>query len=640
MSTPEERQRAIEKARARIRAQESVVIQEREKTSQAGAFGRGLTQGASFGFADELLANLSGLKTAVTETGQEKPGDTIRAFIQARDLSMLESQANRGSDRERFPKTALAGELIGGAGTGGATFRALNTAGRVSGLPLAARVPGVGAIEGGLFGAGTANPGERTSGALTGAGIGAIGTPLLAGAGVSATRVLRPFAERLGNSLFGTPADQARKQIIRALDAEDITLDEADVLMRSLGRNTVLADLGDTLTRQGRVVTSELGGGASRARDFLDARQRASGLELTQAARRATGSNDFDRGIIEIVNGAESRAKPIYDEVFSEVLDVTPAMASLLDRPAMKSAQKKAAVILKNEGFSDEIVQDVTDVRYMDAVKRALGDAESSAIRSGNNNQARILGQLRRDFVSEIDSQVPRYAEARSIFAGEQAMRDAADFGRTMLVGKKDPVDIVEQISSMGESELTAARMGFLRWMSGELASQSVNSNRLANKFADTPKFRQIIQNLFPSQDAVNEFIQTASAQSQFARTRNTILGGSPTARIQADRSAMSPGILGAFAEGAVDPASGLARALSLFGSNTSLSQEVLQEMGEILFNPRIIPSRALRRSTLPSIFEIPRGDPAVTAGSFGGLIGSQQDAINEGLIGAGLIGQ
>lgn len=638
MSASEDRQRAIEKARARIRAQESVVIQEREKTTQAGAFGRGLTQGASFGFADEALSGLKGAKAFLTE-----PGDTIfdsfKAFREARDLSMLESKANRGEDRERFPKTSLSGELIGGAATGGGTFKALNRAGMVSGLPLAARVPGIGAIEGGLYGAGTADPGERLEGALTGAGIGAIGTPLAAGVGVSATKVLRPFAEKLGNSLFGTPADRARKQIIKALDAEDITLAEADVLMGQLGRNSVLADLGDTLTRQGRAVTSELGGAASKAQRFLDSRQRTSQMELRQAARRATGSNDFDKGIIEIVNGAESKAKPIYDEVFSEVLDVTPAMKSMLDRPAMKQAQKKAAVILRNEGFSDEIVSDVTDVRYMDAVKRALGDSESAAIRAGNNNQARVLGQLRRDFVSEIDSQVPRYAEARSIFAGEQAMKDAAEFGRTMLVGKKDPVDIVEQLSSMGESELTAARMGFLRWMSGELAGQSVNSNRLANQFSSTPKFRQIIQNLFPSQDAVNDFIQTASAQSQFAKTRNTVLGGSPTARIEADRNALTPGFLGAAVEGTVDPVGGLSRALSLFSSNTKLSPDVLEEMGKILFDPKIIPSKALKRSILPSIFEIPQGDKAITAGAFGGLVGSQQDAISEGLISSGLLG-
>ena len=636
------RERHKRMAQARINAQESIIIENESKPSQLGVLGRAGLRGGSYNFADEVGALVQGAGDFINKPVDLEPGGLIRRGQAAKlgyDASLLESKAQKLEDINAFPKTEFAGEVLGGGVTGYGTLKALNQSNRISSLPFIPRVLGVGAGEGALFGAGAADPGERLGGAALGALTGAIGTPIAAGVGVSAMSVLRPSAKRLGTALFGTPKDRAKKEILKALQADDITPQEADVLMRMHGINTILPDLGPTLARQGRTITTELGPAASKGKRFLDARQRTAQLELRQTARRATGSDNFDKGIIEIVNGAESKAAPIYKEVFSEVLDLTPTMKSILERPAMVAARKKAGVMLNNEGFSDEFLNDVTDVRYMDAIKRALGDQESAAIRSGNGNQARVLGQLRRDFVAEIDAQVPRYAEARSIFAGEQAMKDAAETGRTMFVGNKNVADVAEQIGNMGESELEAARIGFLDWLENDIASTSIKSNRLVNKFADVPKFKQLIQVLFPDQAAVDDFMKVAAAKSKFGETKNFILGGSQTANKQADFASMEPGLFNVAANAAVDPVSGLASAMRLIKGNTSLTPEVLTEMGNILFNPRIIPSVALKRNVMAPLFEIPKLSSASTAGISGGLIGSQQDDILGRLREAGLLG-
>lgn len=641
----EKREKARKKAQARINARQSVIIAAQDDPTQLGAYGRGVARGATFNFGDELIAAGKGVaggfnafmedSRTLKEGGQPGSGqDWARAGKDAYDVSMLESKANALDDRSVYPKTAFAGELTGGAVSGYGGVKGLNAIPALSKMGLA-KYPLMGGIEGSIHGFGAGESGNRLATGTFGGATGAALTPLLAGVGVSAMSILRPTARRLGEALTGTPRDRAIKEIRKALDADDITPQEADVLMSAMGVNSTMADLGDTLMRQGRLVTSELGPGASQAKRFLDSRQRMAQMELRQTARKATGSNNFDKGIIEVINGAETKAKPIYDEVFSAVLDLSPVMSSLLSRPAMVSARKQAEKMLRDEGFSSEIINDVTDVRYMDAVKRALGDMESSALRSGNNNRARVLGQLRRDFVSEIDAQVPDYAKARSIFAGEAAMKDAAEVGRTMFVGRKDITDIAEQIAGMGESELTAARMGFLRWLSDDLANQSLNSNRTANKFADVPKFRQLIQVLFPDQAAVDDFIKTASAQGRFAQTRNAVTGGSPTARIAADRDALNPGFLAVAADAAINPTSGLNRVMKLISGNTKLTPEVMTAMGEILFDPRIVPSQALKPRLLgPNLFEIPRMAPGSTAAVTGGLIGSQQDDIL-GLLGS-----
>lgn len=616
----------LERKRRLLALTESQVVEQ----PQGPSFGEGVMNsirgGMMFGFRDEFDAGKDAFVDTLLNPGTPaplfQPNTVIDTFKENFRSRHLDERLSDALFRKDSPKTAFTSEIGGAIVPGVGVYKGVDALARST--PTLAKLAGVGAAEGAAFGAGTADPGERLQGAGEGALFGGVGAPLMAG-GLNLTKaVLGPVAQRLGDSLFGSPRDRAIREINSALDADEITQDEAIELLRRMGPNAILPDLGDTLARQGRAVTSELGPRASSATRFLDARQLMSQRELRQMARRATGSNNFDKGIIEIVNGAESQAAPIYQEVFSQVLDVTPDMISLLQRPAMKSARRKAATILNNEGFSSDIINDVTDVRYMDAVKRALDDQIGAAVRSGNNNQARVLTGLKNEFINQIDSQVPRYAEARSLFAGEQAIKEAAEFGRGMLTGNRRLADIKEQINLMGQSELDAARMGFLDWLEGSLDNQSVRRNTIAQKFADVPKFRETVEALFPTPEAAMQFLDRAAAQAQFARTRNIISGGSQTARIQSDRNALQPGFLST----ALDAASGqsmIASALQLIRGNTRLSPETLEEMGKILFNPRVSASD-LRRPLITRMIDLPALSQSTIGGASAGIIGTQVD--------------
>ena len=594
-----------------------------------------LTQGLTAGFGDEIAAAGKGALSYLTTPGT--PEQRSEAFGLERDRSMAASELKRNALREQYPKTTMGFGGLGGMGSGGALFKAAKPI--VGKLPYIQQLMGTGAVEGGLYGAGTAQPGERLGDAVMGAVVGALATPFVAAVGVQGMKILRPIAKRLGEALFGQPRDRAVKEVVAALDAEDISIDEAFTLLRAMGRNATIADLGDAPGRLGRVVTSELGGGASQARRFLDARQLTQQMELRQVARRATGASDYEKGINEIINSAESKAAPIYREVESQVLDVTPAMLDFMQRPAFKSARAQAATMLRNEGFATDIVDDVTDVRYMDAVKRALDDQIGTAYRGGNDNQARILRNLKNDFVAEIDRQVPRYAEARSVFAGEAAIKEASEFGRTMFVGNKFSArDASEVIAGMGESELRAARVGFLDWMADELSRTSVKRNTMANKFADVPKFKEMITDLFPNQNAVDDFLREASAQAQFARTKNLVTGGPATARIQSDRGGLSPGLLRVTGDAAFSQIGGLSSALALIRGNTRLTPEVLKEMGKILFDPKVVP-RQLKSNPFMVPFNLPQASRPTSAGMAGGFTAPISQGVIEPLQQMGLLG-
>lgn len=643
MATNEElvakKRELLERKRRLLAMTESKVVDQ----PQGPSFGEGtfnaIRSGMMLGFRDEFDA----LKKAIPQTfinpgtpvPMLQPSKILDTFSENFRSAHLDERLDDALFKKENPKLSFTSEVSGSLVPGIGLFKGAQAISK--GVPTLATVSGVGALEGATFGAGNAEPGNRGRGAIEGAIIGGVGTPILAGGLNIAGNVLGPAARRLGEAVLGSPRDRAVREINAALIADDITEEEAVALLRRMGPNAILPDLGDTLARQGRAVTSELGSAASGAKRFLDTRQIMAQNQLRQVARRAAGSNNFDRGIIEIVNGAETKAAPIYEEVFSEVLDVTPTMVSLMQRPAMIKARNKAASLLQNEGFSSEIINDVTDVRYMDAVKRALDDMISTAEKNAPN-EARILIGLKNNFLSELDSQVPRYAEARSIFAGEQAIKEAADFGSNMLQGNKRLADINERIGGMGESELDAARMGFLDWLEGSLDNQSVRRNTLTQKFAEVPKFRGVIEALFPSPDQAMRFLERASSQAQFARTRNTITGGSSTARILADRNALEPGALQVITDAATGEGL-ISNAFRLIRGNAKLSPEVVEEMAKILFNPRLS-SGDLTQQAAMRTFDNLFPSVSTVRGASAGLLGSQSHDSDIGGFANGILGQ
>lgn len=84
-------------------------------------------------------------------------------------------------------------------------------------------------------------------------------------------------------------------------------------------------------------------------------------------------------------------------------------------RPAYQESLKKMLPenVKLAEGQSD--VQP-TSLVYWDHVKRALYDMEKEAERKGSGSEANILGDTRRDIVSQMDQHYPEYAEARGLY--------------------------------------------------------------------------------------------------------------------------------------------------------------------------------------------------------------------------------
>jgi len=612
-----EKRKAIAKAKARqrLKDQESVMLREKKNKPGyiAGAINE-LTDSAMFGFGSEASAGVSALLSTMPGSGYtDRLAENYYNDYANREVAQNNYQRDN-------PNTAFGSQMAGGVLSGLGTAKLAAPYLR-NFSPLGA-VSTLGAGEGALYGAGMSPPGDRLMGAATGAGVGGVAAPLILGGGKAAMGVLRPVAKRVQDALFASPRERAKRIIIDAIENEGLTPEEAITIVRNMGDEALLADIGDSLPRLARSVTAEMGPSASRAKLFLDTRQSGQQMRLRQSAREATADGSFDESLVALTNNAESKASPLYDEAYSYVISPTEGMMELMQRPAMQRAINKAKTILKNEGFDPE---DIMNVRFADATKSSLDDQIGAARRQGKANEVRILTRLKNQFVQEIDAQAPVYAEARRVFGGEAAIREAAEFGRNMFRGRSTSVpDAQEAIAAMGESELRAARVGFLDWLADEMSNQSVNRN-FAEKFRAVPKYREFVGLLFPDQNSVDDFLRTAANESTFSRTRNTITGGSPTARIQADRGLLDSGILGTAADAALSQESLILQLLRNLRGNTKMSPEIAKEVGEILFTAR--PSDNILRAS-PMNRSIPRMNPMSARGVAAGVAGAGQEEI------------
>ena len=156
------------------------------------------------------------------------------------------------------------------------------------------------------------------------------------------------------------------------------------------------------------------------------------------------------------------------------------------------------------------------------------------------------------------------------------------------------------------------------------LSKQSENRN-VAKRIVEVPRFRQLAQLVFPDKDALESFLNTAAAESTFSKTRNTILGGSPTARILSDRKAATDSIGGLLFDGVTNPGSTMAQALRSTLNNSKLTDDVLKELGDILLDPKVVPE-ALKPPRFSFNFT---PNPVRTAGLIGGAVGSQVGLLN-----------
>lgn len=506
---------------------------------------RGLSQqvlqGATFFFGDEALGSLYGMASG---TGAQDGRDYYRAELSAyREKNPILSVAANVAGMTLIPLTAVAAVLGGG--------------GKVA-------AAGVGAVAGGASAAGEATGGlsERAKSALGGATLGAV----LGAASVPVSRAigkavgptirrvgeaLSPASEKvgrwlrdLGARLPGSPQRQARTMLLEALKRDGIT--PAGVAFKSqqraaMGLPTTVADLtGDHTMQLAKVAQQFRSPNAQRLVEQIVERQSLQDVRALRALGDATrlGSQNAYELAETIASQRAAQSAPLYERAFAQSATVTPKVKTLLEQATWREAygigratalQEDAAQMARGLAVPElgEVVPGTIPIRALDYMKRGLDHMIERAGQEGrpplSRQTARALRKSLNEALDEIGTQVPDYAQARSVWRGFSEQLDDLTKGRENFM-RKPPEMVRKELADAKAPDMY--RIGAMQDISDAVHGVGSEQANIAQRFFGARVFNaadrtalQRIEALIPDPSAAREFADRIAGEVAVTRT-------------------------------------------------------------------------------------------------------------------------
>jgi hypothetical protein len=481
---------------------------------------RSLASGATFGFMDEIAAKADEL--------------TGRGGSYAENV-----QRERARDKQIPGAIAIPGEIagaVGGAVAAAPAAAATAVATGLSRLPQTARYIMGGAAGGGLFGAGSAEEGNR----LSGAGVGMlIGGP----AGYLAPKVIAG-ATRLAQGVRNAVSPQAN---VAADLGRAITRDETtpQALMQQLqdvqtmrpGAN--LADVGGENVR-GLVerVAQTPGAGRTTVVPTLTQRQQGQMNRLALDLRQLTGTHrTATQAITETMEQRAADARPLYQEAFNfnarDVPEIVQAWqqetAAGFGRAFMAKPEFRRT--LQTEyGIANPA--DAPLMVQIDVWKKVADDFIRENI---GTNKARVAQGMRDRIVATVDQFNQAYLSARNAWAGPSRYLDAIEEGRNILGVRVSAEELRGALAAMSEVEREAYRIGAVSAIRAKMGSDPAKLADMT-KYLRSPEVRAKIAAIMPDDQSAAQWMQRLDFEVRSSELTGRALGNSATARRLAEK--------------------------------------------------------------------------------------------------------
>lgn len=417
-------------------------------------------QGATFGFADELLA----ARRAASGMGAN--------YRQARD----EIRQQDAAFLQENPKAALAAQAAGGLASGmglAKLAKAVPMAGRVltgSGLVPKAEATAtlgqrllqgvkVGGAAGAVGGAGMSTaetPGGMVKDALLGGTVGA-GAGLLFGAAGEAVRGGRNLVSRIGQGQDApgvirravradAPETSAAKKALARIGAQGETLDQVAARSAAADGPDILGEvIGGKGVRDVRAARALGYQAPDMIENSLAERARNDVGNVRRVVRDELGEQLDDVALAEAkLQEARTNAAPIYDEALAGVTVTDGRVPTMLQRPAIASAWNVARRMAANDG--------VEMPTFSSVIRNAAGKVDDTAdemVGGVATNAARTDGGALRSFdkvstadlVDELESLTTRQQRdmGQSVYNFVETEQRGGNYGVVVPTATRNP---------------------------------------------------------------------------------------------------------------------------------------------------------------------------------------------------------
>lgn len=597
---------------------------------------RGFAQGLSFGFADEIEA---GLRTGV-------------GLFDDYDKTVKEIRKEIDEVRKKSPTIAYASEIggallpslaaglftggtgtVAGLGSTGAriaatTEKAARAAKTAIGtkkakqaeavtknvsdpslLKSVAQSTAIGAGYGGLYGAGTAEEGERITEALTGAAFGGA----ISGVVPIAGQVGLVGLKRLGTS-FGLGGKEAAEKfsdikILQALERDGLSKQSAIEKLQAaekLGQKDILiADLGEDLAQLGYGSQAIAGADRKKVNELLQTRgvsqsERISDAIVDQTKLKGPFNLDYIDELAAIQDAAADIAYkkaykisvPTNTAVKHTGIDEKSRTIKLSDFftgprkevviQASKDGQKmmrakgiestNLATILKNEESTKEFLKTPIPTLDLHMIKRGFDSiiAKNTDAFGRVNPYGAAVTDTKNLLNKIIEKRNPVYKKANKDYSDIARLKDAFNIG----IGQKRMSDGMFRkiLKNFNEAEQEAFRVGLVARFKDQSEKASYTQDFTKTIFGSKKK-QDLVELAFPKtpegKQGFQNFKNIIDLEKAKLQTKTKVIGLSPTAARQE-----------AIAEAAIDPTTGvIGRALA--GDIPGAVREATAKIGE-----------------------------------------------------------
>ena len=508
---------------------------------------RFVAKGATFAFSDNLEALIR------SQTG-DKDYDTVLKDIRLE----METFAKEN------PGTALASEIAGGIITPGAITRTAFK--HINKLPALARwvlKPLTISSQGAAYGAGSSD-GQNT---IMNTAIGAVAAPAVYG-GLKAVPGVGKFAYNKVKNLYGKatrnpPLNKAEKTLVKLMN-EDVV--DPKTILKNIKKSkyvTLAESMGINAEDMLRVIGKYPGKARKKIQDFLiqrneDASKRV--LSLTKKIFQIKGS--YKDTYETLIKKQKEISEKLYKPILGIPIRLDGELGDLLqNNPAMKKAYTKAYNDLKIDPDFDVKLLDSMFVVDKNGITRLISNnlnvEKANIIKKGldsilepfrskttgklmlKSTEAQNILKLQRRFLKLIDEQIPEYKAARAAWAGKAKQLEAIELGKKFMLGgpKNDPDFFANRVGKFSADEQTAFVQGAAKQIELMIVNK-INTTSVINKLLKTPQYKEALKLVFGNtpkgKKQLNAFMNFLKVEAKMAQTSSKVLGGSPTAEIQA----------------------------------------------------------------------------------------------------------
>lgn len=516
------------------------------------------------GGGNELMAALRSVPAMMP--GGESPADAFNRNLQRYDTNQQDFQfMNPGLSAAATtagvvlnPLNLLGGEAISmGRTAAGRARQAAKYGGAIGGT--SGFLGTKGDVGDRLIGAGVGAGGGATLGAVAQPGMELLGFGARKGAEAG-----RAVYETLKNQAAASknPAQQADKLIAQAFMRDNML---SGLPQRQPLPGQGLVNMGgENVTALGRGATVAPGPSRQRAAEFFGEQSAGAPDRAADALKGLTDLGYY--GTAETLDlTRKTAAKPLYDVAYAKpsVETWTPRIAELMKRPSMKSAYARAQRIAAEEGrdpkelgldFNEagdpvflagaDKAGKIPSTQTMDYIKRGLDDVveqfrDKTTGKLVLDTEGRAINNTRAEFLGILKEGNPDYAKALESWGGPSHALDMLQYGRDIYKARGNPADVLKRFSEMSPVDKEMARVGFVRDAIADLGNTG-DSGSVYLKLMGNQNKRAVLEALFPDYPSFRKFADQMQAEKAMLGTNRTVMGGSPTARIQADNADMA----------------------------------------------------------------------------------------------------